>query len=89
MKTSRLPSSGACPYCGHTLDAVTPTPDNPEATPSAGDITICFGCAEVLILKEDLTVRVPNMEEAFYAQGEPQVIQLQRAIRTLIAKRGK
>jgi hypothetical protein len=59
---------------------------NPEATPSEGDITICIECANVLIFKENLTVRKPIPAEALIAYMMPEVLLVVEAIKAM--KRG-
>jgi hypothetical protein len=76
-----------CPYCAHLLDAVTPTPANPNATPSEGDITVCIECACVLIFKEDLTVRKPTQPELVLFSLMPEVLLTVAAIKSM--KRGR
>jgi hypothetical protein len=47
MTTTILPDD-RCPSCGYVLDACAPRPSNDRERPSPGDITLCFGCGEVL-----------------------------------------
>lgn len=72
-----------CPYCSHELDTVTSAPMNPEATPQEGDITICIECVNVLVFKENLTVRKPTLAEAFVAMAMPEVLLIRHAINRL------
>lgn len=47
LATTFLPED-RCPICGYVLDAASPMPGNRRPTPQPGDITLCFGCGEVL-----------------------------------------
>ena len=79
MKTSRLPLA-SCPSCGKKLNAAThPTED---VTPSPGDVTICFGCQDLLIFTEDLGLRRPT-EAEIEAFPLDEISRYQRALREL------
>lgn len=52
-----------CPWCGTPLNAATGV--TCEDGPSEGDISICAKCCEILIFKEDLTLRKPTAAELF------------------------
>lgn len=59
-KTTFVPAS-VCPGCGTTLDAAAhPTED---VAPSAGDITVCLHCQEILQFDETLSLVRPSREE--------------------------
>jgi len=47
MSTSLIKPS-TCPKCGHNLDAATPMDADVIATPSVGDISVCYKCAALL-----------------------------------------
>ncbi len=47
MTTTILPDD-RCPACGKELDAAAPTKGNTRDVPVPGDISLCFGCGEVL-----------------------------------------
>ncbi len=47
MNVTILPDD-RCPSCGYTLDACSMAPGNDREAPSPGDISLCFGCGEVL-----------------------------------------
>jgi hypothetical protein len=69
-----------CPFCRHPLDRVTAGPDNPDAVPQEGDITVCIQCGGLLVFKDDLKVRPPTAEEQAEIMADPQVIQMVTAI---------
>jgi hypothetical protein len=70
----------ACPFCGHQLDAVTAGPENPDATPLPGDLTVCIQCAGLLVFDDQMKVRPPTSEEQAEMLADPQVIRLVEAI---------
>lgn len=60
MKTTRL-APVSCPTCGKNLDAAThPTED---VSPSPGDVTICYGCQDILIFTDELGLRNVTEED--------------------------
>lgn len=83
---TRLPKC-PCPFCGHTLDAASGA-DGSDDAPTEGDATVCIQCAEVLFIRADLTLRVPEPGELItmlfkdpaWAQ---QISDLQRRIRAV------
>ena len=60
MKTTRIAPS-ACPTCGRENDAATHL--TKDVGPSSGDATICFGCRDILVFAEDLSLRLPTDAE--------------------------
>ena len=51
-----------CPVCKYKLnDATTAVGEN--TTPREGDISVCIGCAEVLIFTKDLSVRLATISD--------------------------
>lgn len=74
-----------CPYCGHQLDAWTGITG--DATPEAGDASICAYCAGLLVFADDLTPREPTETElAALVKDDPLRI-AQRAMRQAITDR--
>jgi hypothetical protein len=57
MKTTRVPNH-VC-TCGQENDAAS----HRNATPSPGDVSLCWYCGELTVFNEDLTQRVPTEEE--------------------------
>lgn len=49
-------SPGQCPHCGKRLDAVSRL-EGPVTNPSAGDLTVCFGCGESLQFDDRLRLK--------------------------------
>jgi hypothetical protein len=45
----------ACPSCGRNLNAAGTFNGDP-APPTAGDITVCFGCEKALVFEKDLNL---------------------------------
>lgn len=82
MKTTRTPIE-YCRRCGHKLDAATAV-DKPEATPKAGDASICWGCGLLSIFTADLTRRDPTPTEMIDLISDPTL----RAAADLIERRG-
>lgn len=52
----------SCPKCNSKIDSISDS-SNKDLTPMPGDLSICFNCACILILKEDLTVRSITKDE--------------------------
>lgn len=57
----RMPEA-CCPSCEHTLDAAT-SADGSDQRPQAGDLSVCFYCASVLMFNDDFTLRQLSGEE--------------------------
>jgi hypothetical protein len=83
MKVTRL-DMGFCPYCNHKLDAASAGPNNPQAVPKPGDITICIGCANVLIFDVGRRPQRPTMGELQEAMQDPSVLRAIQIIRHVI-----
>ncbi len=50
-----------CPSCGYKMEAATNATG--KGTPAPGDISMCFGCTEVLTFNADMTQRALTPEE--------------------------
>ena len=50
-----------CPVCRHRFDRASTILRH--AAPREGDITICIGCASILVFTQGLQVRVPRADE--------------------------
>ena len=61
MKSTKLSSENKCPNCGEQLDGATCIFDN--ATPSAGDLSVCIKCLYWLRFNHDLTLRSMSQED--------------------------
>jgi hypothetical protein len=82
MTTTRVDPDN-CPYCDTHLDAITPGPGNPDATPEPGDITVCIGCCHVLVFDRDMKTRKPTVQEALWAMTDPQIAMVIHTLRFL------
>jgi len=51
-----------CPWCGYPLDRATPLEEGGNA-PEPGDLSLCFNCAQVLVVTEALGMRQATVEE--------------------------
>lgn len=81
-----------CPYCGKKNDRAAPVGDESArgAVPKAGSVSICIGCAEVSVWENDfigLRLRKPSVEEREVLDGDPRIVEVQRAMRTVKARR--
>lgn len=76
MKTTDLPES-TCPACGRVNDAATSV-SNPDATPSEGDLCICFGCSAFLAYARDFSLRLLTLQEIEQLPDDTR-IEMQRA----------
>jgi len=52
-----------CPYCGHTLDCASSEQGGDK--PEPGDVSICLGCAGLLVFGDDGRTRKPTGSETF------------------------
>jgi hypothetical protein len=76
-----------CPDCGYPFEAATSLDGK---VPSAGSVSICWGCGAVNIFAEDCTVRRPTTKEMIDLQRSSTwqtIEQLQRAILTRLSAR--
>jgi hypothetical protein len=62
-----------CPTCGAVLDRAT-SATGEQATPSAGDITLCLYCGHLLEFGPDLKLREPSAEHLRECRREDPVI---------------
>ena len=86
FRETRTPEC-VCPYCGKKLSAATSaTPDDPDAVPEPGCVTVCISCASPLVFADDLTVRALAKDEltAIYDSPVGELLRrAQRAVRDL------
>lgn len=63
MKTFYTPKS-VCPTCGYVVDAAS-IAVGPESCrpPSEGDISLCFKCGEVMVFRDDLSLRLALLDD--------------------------
>lgn len=81
-----------CPSCGGRIDAATAavSPDDGSTpTPEPGDITFCIYCAEILLFKEDMTVRTATKAdlEPLDIPTQMRLLLIQETVRSMAAKR--
>ena len=67
-----------CISCNERLDAVTSAMPE-EATPNAGDLSICFYCGHLSCFNADLTMRELTSEEMYQVAGDKEILRIQRA----------
>lgn len=53
----------ACPACGYVADAASVVPGHKDATPAAGDFSVCAECGAVRQFTAALGLRVPTPQE--------------------------
>ena len=51
-----------CPACGYVFELAS-TVSGEEVKPQPGDVTICFGCADVLVFGPDMLTRAITADE--------------------------
>lgn len=76
-----------CPSCGEALDASTAVSD-PDATPEAGDISLCIQCATPLEYGPGLVLR-PFTKETWAKLDADTVIQIKSYIAGIKRHHGK
>lgn len=79
-----------CPHCGHVMDAAF-APDDDEASPKEGNITICAECTELLQFGPDLKLeKLPDEVLKDIQENQPEDYQRLKQIRmALIMTKGK
>lgn len=77
-----------CPICCHENDAAT-EPDDPNAIPKAGDVSICINCAGISTFTGNgLEARHPTDDELVRFVNDPKVRKMQAAV-TIMRMRGE
>ena len=51
-----------------------------EVAPKPGDVTICLDCGHIMAFAADMTVRPLTDDEIVEVAGDPEVLQVQRAL---------
>lgn len=86
MKTTRT-APVSCPECGYAMDAHTSAnPNEPNATPSPGDYTVCIECAAILLFTPEMKMRTTTLRER--NDAPLQVLSVVRAV-TLVNASGR
>lgn len=80
MATRRMPQSN-CPACGKAFTATTNAVG--DASPRAGDWTMCIDCGEMLAFDETLKPRALTEDEQREAAADPRIRKLQHAHRVM------
>jgi hypothetical protein len=76
IKTTQIVRN-ACPSCG-TINECASDPTG-QATPSAGDLSICLRCGHLTIFNADMSTRELNDEESYRVAGDKRLIGIQKA----------
>lgn len=87
MRQGKIDSAPTCPHCKHLLDGFThPTGD---ATPSAGDVSVCCYCAECIEFTDSDTglKLVPLTEETAGQIDLTNIQKCQLIARAIITKK--
>jgi hypothetical protein len=77
-------TSDRCPMCGRLSTAATSVDRSADPRPTPGDVSLCFGCGEILVYGDDLKLRAPELEELRLIQRSsywPLIDRITRAIR--------
>jgi hypothetical protein len=77
--------SGCCPSCGARLTGVTPI--DGRIGPKAGDASVCFYCAAVLVFEADLSLRCALPEERTTMLQDQTLAAVHKAAVEIIAQR--
>lgn len=75
-----------CPACEHPINAAGTIDAKDTYVAEPGDITVCYGCACVLVYADDMSVRLPTTKELVETPPEQQaeITDLQKKIKLLI-----
>ena len=60
--------------------------DTAGDVPRAGDVTLCIGCGEAMVITEGLGVRSATPEENAVFDGDPEIQRTRRAIQAMRAQ---
>ncbi len=78
LERTILTAPTACPYCGCLLDRVTGLTTG--GAPAPGDVSLCFRCANVLVLTSSAgAVRKPTFDELDAIMACPGAWSIRRA----------
>jgi hypothetical protein len=74
-----------CPRCGSRMDR---TIDFEKAgeLPEAGDIALCYGCADWAVFTKDRTLRLPTVFEAAEIADNPALVRAAARLRAVKAQ---
>jgi hypothetical protein len=71
--------AGRCPHCFKLLDGHQAL-EGHDQRPGPGDVTVCFGCAAVLVFDDQLEVRAATDQERTEAMSQPEVARFVRML---------
>lgn len=79
----KVPES-TCPTCNFRSNYATCVADK-NALPEAGDFSVCIECGEILVFKENLTLRAVTLDDLVSLPEElhTELERMQRAVRQL------
>jgi hypothetical protein len=77
MKTIDTPAD-KCSSCGYRFNATTDLTG--DAVPRPGDYSICIKCGHLMVFNDDLRLREPTDAEIVEVAGDPQMLDMQKAI---------
>jgi len=60
LNTFKTPTC-KCPVCSYEMDACSGV--DGDSAPAKDDITVCYNCATLLLFNDDLTIRLPTVQE--------------------------
>ena len=87
MESTTIPHH-ACPVCGYTAEAATSlasmTNDTPVPQPSAGDISVCFGCGAIGVFDAQMKLTIPDdgeLLDLMLNNDWADIVRTQRSIR--------
>ncbi len=78
MSVTTEMDEAACPACRRRTDAATSVCG--DHRPAPGDVTVCIGCATLLVFGQDLRPRWPTEEERDKMQGDPRIRRVVEAV---------
>jgi len=76
MKT--IDTTGSCPYCGKRFDHTSDVES--EHVPEPGNITICVGCAGILVFGNNMEIQKPTPDQLEELKSHPAVKRMQSAV---------
>lgn len=86
-KTAKM-KMDTCPSCGRVMDAATVADSNRPASPTPGDLSVCIGCGDYLVYKDDLSLRQMTEEESKSLPPETlfELYKIRRAVQNIASK---
>lgn len=77
-----------CPRCGTRMDRVADTEKTGDM-PEAGDVALCFGCADWAVFTKDRTLRLPTVFEAAEIADNPALVRVAARLRAIKDQTGR